>query len=155
MYQLFVERDESQTSPPTVQELFEKSFQESNLKFKRAPKILILQMPRYGVKYKVFDKILPTRFLDITDFIATNTGEKRVFYWNPKTCNTCNNSSFSIDKYLTFLETKNLEKNERRCLELYAVLCIETSHYVAFVKCGTESNSPWCFFDSMADRIGT
>ena len=74
MYQLFVGKDESQTSPPTVQEIFEKSLQESNVKFKRVPKVLILQMPRYGVKYKVFDQILPSRRLDVTDFVEETTG---------------------------------------------------------------------------------
>lgn len=39
-------------------------------------------------------------------------------------------------------------------MELFAVVCIETSHYVAFVKCGSGSEAPWCFFDSMADRKG-
>lgn len=39
-------------------------------------------------------------------------------------------------------------------MDLFAVLCIETSHYVCFVKCGDELESPWCFFDSMADRRG-
>lgn len=39
-------------------------------------------------------------------------------------------------------------------MELFAVVCIETSHYVAFVKCGSGLDSPWCFFDSMADRKG-
>jgi len=33
------------------------------------------------------------------------------------------------------------------------VLCIETSHYVSFVKYGPE-NEHWMFFDSMADRHG-
>lgn len=42
----------------------------------------------------------------------------------------------------------------RICMDLFAVLCIETSHYVCFVKCGQEPDSPWCFFDSMADRKG-
>ncbi|XP_054283750.1 ubiquitin carboxyl-terminal hydrolase CYLD isoform X2 [Macrosteles quadrilineatus] len=42
----------------------------------------------------------------------------------------------------------------RLYMELFAVVCIETSHYVAFVKCGTGSEAPWCFFDSMADRKG-
>lgn len=42
----------------------------------------------------------------------------------------------------------------RICMDLFAVLCIETSHYVCFVKCGTEPDAPWCFFDSMADRKG-
>lgn len=39
-------------------------------------------------------------------------------------------------------------------MELFAVLCIETSHYVAFVKYG-KGDSAWLFFDSMADRDGT
>ena len=39
-------------------------------------------------------------------------------------------------------------------MELFAVVCIETSHYVAFVKAGTGSDAQWVFFDSMADREG-
>ena len=39
-------------------------------------------------------------------------------------------------------------------MELFAVICIETSHYVSFVKCGNDDESRWCFFDSMADRVG-
>ncbi len=42
----------------------------------------------------------------------------------------------------------------RESMELFAVMCIETSHYVAFVKCGTGPTAPWVFFDSMADRMG-
>lgn len=38
-------------------------------------------------------------------------------------------------------------------MELFAVLCIETSHYVAFVKYGRD-DAAWLFFDSMADRDG-
>ncbi|KAG9277306.1 ubiquitin carboxyl-terminal hydrolase CYLD-like [Astyanax mexicanus] len=41
----------------------------------------------------------------------------------------------------------------REKLELFAVLCIETSHYVSFVKHGPKATD-WIFFDSMADRIG-
>ncbi|XP_061463089.1 ubiquitin carboxyl-terminal hydrolase CYLD-like [Rhineura floridana] len=41
----------------------------------------------------------------------------------------------------------------RERLELFAVLCIETSHYVSFVKYGPEKEN-WMFFDSMADRHG-
>ena len=43
---------------------------------------------------------------------------------------------------------------EKQKMELFAVVCIETSHYVAFVKCGVGAGAPWCFFDSMADRKG-
>ncbi|XP_041375383.1 ubiquitin carboxyl-terminal hydrolase CYLD-like [Gigantopelta aegis] len=42
----------------------------------------------------------------------------------------------------------------REKMELFAVLCIQTSHYVSFVKCGTGTSAPWVFFDSMADRMG-
>ena len=42
----------------------------------------------------------------------------------------------------------------RLFMELFALLCIETSHYVSFVKCGSSPDSPWCLFDSMADRKG-
>lgn len=42
----------------------------------------------------------------------------------------------------------------REKMELFAVVCIETSHYVAFVKCGSGPDAPWVFFDSMADRMG-
>ncbi|XP_066481352.1 ubiquitin carboxyl-terminal hydrolase CYLD-like isoform X2 [Tiliqua scincoides] len=41
----------------------------------------------------------------------------------------------------------------REKLELFAVLCIETSHYVSFVKYGPQKEN-WMFFDSMADRHG-
>lgn len=42
----------------------------------------------------------------------------------------------------------------RLFMELFAVVCIETSHYVSFVKCGLGPDADWCFFDSMADRKG-
>ncbi|BFZ12764.1 hypothetical protein BsWGS_15803 [Bradybaena similaris] len=42
----------------------------------------------------------------------------------------------------------------RETMELFAVICIQTSHYVSFVKCGLGKNARWVFFDSMADRMG-
>ncbi|XP_029436760.1 ubiquitin carboxyl-terminal hydrolase CYLD-like isoform X2 [Rhinatrema bivittatum] len=41
----------------------------------------------------------------------------------------------------------------RQTMRLFAVLCIETSHYVAFTKYGP-GETDWSFFDSMADREG-
>lgn len=41
----------------------------------------------------------------------------------------------------------------RQQLTLFAVTCIETSHYVSFVKHGPLPTD-WLFFDSMADREG-
>lgn len=55
---------------PTVQQLFEQSLREQNLKLKCAPSpVLILQMPRSGNKYKMFKGILPNLTIDITDLI--------------------------------------------------------------------------------------
>ncbi|PFX21246.1 Ubiquitin carboxyl-terminal hydrolase CYLD [Stylophora pistillata] len=54
-------------------------------------------------------------------------------------------------------QAKTVEKQltlDKQKMDLFAVVCIETSHYVAFVKCGMEKDAPWCFFDSMADRKG-
>ncbi len=42
---------------------------------------------------------------------------------------------------------------QRNQMQLFAVLCIDTSHYVSFVKYGPNPRS-WIFFDSMADRCG-
>lgn len=41
----------------------------------------------------------------------------------------------------------------RQQMSLFAVTCIETSHYVSFVKYGPLITD-WLFFDSMADREG-
>ena len=54
-------------------------------------------------------------------------------------------------EYSTFANGLPIQRQE---MELFAVVSIQTSHYVAFVKCGNEHNAPWCFFDSMADRKG-
>lgn len=70
MYQLFVEQDPSRKTPPTFQELFERSLLTSDIRLKQVPPILILQMPRYGVRYKVFNQIFPSQVLDVTDAIV-------------------------------------------------------------------------------------
>ncbi len=33
-----------------------------------------------------------------------------------------------------------------------AVIGVETSHYIVFVKCGVGQDAAWYFFDSMAGR---
>lgn len=62
--------------------------------------------------------------------------------------------SEATSRYSNRYSTMKDKEIPRVYMELFAVLCIETSHYVCFVKCGYESDSPWCFFDSMADRKG-
>ena len=44
--------------------------------------------------------------------------------------------------------------NEDVYMELFSVVCIKTSHYVTFTKCGSGVDEKWVFFDSMADRQG-
>ena len=56
--------------------------------------------------------------------------------------------------YYFYILSRSTDAAPRIYLELFAVVCIETSHYVTFVKCGLGPDAPWCFFDSMADRKG-
>ena len=59
------------------------------------------------------------------------------------------------EEFKTFANAQgSLFQQPRLYMELFALLCIETSHYVSFVKCGSSPDSPWCLFDSMADRKG-
>ena len=60
------------------------------------------------------------------------------------------------EEFKTFANSQaSTFQQPRLFMDLFAVLCIETSHYVTFVKCGSSPDSPWCLFDSMADRKGT
>jgi len=111
--QLLVMPDLSTTKPPTVQELFDKSFETYETKLKKIPRVLILQMPRFGAE-KVFSQIIPSPQLSISHVIEneilSSLGPKRVV------------------------------------MELFAIVCIDTAHYVSFVKCGSGTKSSWCFF---------
>lgn len=45
---------------------------------------------------------------------------------------------------------------DKDVLHLHAVICIERSHYVTFLRLDhTNPRSKWLFFDSMADRVGS
>ncbi|XP_064865251.1 ubiquitin carboxyl-terminal hydrolase CYLD isoform X1 [Oncorhynchus nerka] len=185
-YQIFLDNNHSLVLP-TVQHLLEHSFHSAGLKLAEVPSCLILQMPRFGKKFKMFQKIIPTLELDITDLLSegpqqcvlcgqlayeecvdcfrdpvfSRTGFK-VF------CRTCSSQVHSHPERLSHSPSP-LQLPEgypapttlrppppappRERLELFAVLCIETSHYVSFIKHGPNSTD-WIFFDSMADRHG-
>ncbi|XP_018326905.1 ubiquitin carboxyl-terminal hydrolase CYLD [Agrilus planipennis] len=181
-YQLFVEKDDG-LSLPTVQQLFEQSFLSSDIKLKQVPSCLIIQMPRFGKNYKMYPRILPSQLLDVTDIIDDSPRQCTVCgqlaNWECKECfGDCEEglaSTAFCDPCL-----KKVHAHQRRSahsprpltvsqdyiimaehcppprlfMELFAVVCIETSHYVSFVKCGSGHEAPWCFFDSMADRKG-
>lgn len=223
-YQLFVEKDEKLLLP-SVQQLFDQSFLASEIKLREIPPCLLIQMPRFGRQFKMYPRIIPTLYLDITDvvqgcprqccicgqvadleckecfgqfgeglestafcskclekshahkkrtkhsitkltvppeyrgsksLIHPHTGSPSIVF-DPHTGSTSIEShtgSPSIESH-TGSSSGTMSQVPRVFMELFAVLCIETSHYVAFVKCGTGPHAPWCFFDSMADRKGT
>ncbi|CAH2002790.1 unnamed protein product [Acanthoscelides obtectus] len=182
-YQLFVEKDAG-LSLPTVQQLFEQSFLTSNIKLKEVPSCLIIHMPRFGKDYKMYPRILPSQLLDVTDIIEGSPRQCIVCGKLARfECTECFDdcSSAGLESTAFCLEClKITHKHEKRrnhqpiqleiaddfslmqdayrpprlFMELFAVICIETSHYVTFVKCGVGHEAPWCFFDSMADRLG-
>lgn len=60
-------------SQPSIQQLFEQSFLPSNIKFVEIPSCFIFQVP-----LGLYDGILPSKKLDMTDFIIENLSANRV-----------------------------------------------------------------------------
>ncbi|CAH2067129.1 unnamed protein product, partial [Iphiclides podalirius] len=180
-YQLFVEKDE-QVTLPSVQQLLEQSFATSGVKLSEVPATFIIQMPRFGKQYKLYERVQPSPLLDVTDLIEGLPRQCTVCgglaRWEcgacaggggggaleaGALCNGCLRLAHAsrphhkatpltiCEEFANVLETCPVP---RVYMELFAVLCIETSHYVAFVKTGVGQDAPWCFFDSMADRKG-
>ncbi|XP_030635595.1 ubiquitin carboxyl-terminal hydrolase CYLD [Chanos chanos] len=177
------------TSPPgtgtmrvaSVQALLESSFMHSGLKFTETPSCLPLLMPRFGKDFKMFDAILPSLTIDITDLLDETLRQcticQSVAQWEclqcyedmditpgqlKQYCNTCNTQVHNHKNRQTHKPNKvNVPEGPwegpmhgtRQRLALFAVTCIETSHYVSFVKYGPLPTD-WLFFDSMADREG-
>ncbi|XP_067287245.1 ubiquitin carboxyl-terminal hydrolase CYLD [Pseudorasbora parva] len=178
-HQIIVEKNQM-GAMPSVQQLLEMSLVSSDLKFEEIPSCLIVQMPRFGKKFKMFPKIIPSTELDITD----------VLHCSPRECFLCGHlAEYECDQCLMdhklqpgkikqYCSTCNTQVHthpsrqlhtphkltvpdqipedasvQRHQMQLFAVLCINTSHYVSFVKYGPDPRS-WIFFDSMADRCG-
>lgn len=165
----------------SVQTLLESSFLHAGLKFVEAPSCLLLLMPRFGKDFKMFDAILPSLSLDITDLLddtlrqcsicqAVAEWECLQCYEDPditpghlkQYCQTCNTQVHSHRKRSSHSPAKVAVPGgswsgplhcTRQRMTLFAVTCIETSHYVSFVKHGPLPTD-WLFFDSMADREG-
>ncbi|XP_023692192.1 ubiquitin carboxyl-terminal hydrolase CYLD [Paramormyrops kingsleyae] len=165
----------------TVQILLETSFMHAGLKFAEAPSCLLLLMPRFGKDYKMFDAILPSLTLDITDLLDDTLREcsicQSVAEWEcaqcyedldikpnclKQYCQICNTQVHNHRKRLSHKPDKvgvpggpwaGPVHGVRQQMSLFAVTCIQTSHYVSFVRCGP-TPTDWLFFDSMADREG-
>ncbi|XP_041946493.1 ubiquitin carboxyl-terminal hydrolase CYLD isoform X2 [Alosa sapidissima] len=164
---------------PSVQQLLETSFMSCNLKFEEVPLCLMVQMPRFGKNFKMFPCIIPSTELDITDLLHQSPREcficghlaqhectqcfrdRKLPGRIKQYCSTCNTQVHShpsrqghTPRSLALpVELSVSSPVSRTHMQLFAVLCIQTSHYVSFVKYGPEPQS-WMFFDSMADRSG-
>ncbi|CAD5117046.1 DgyrCDS5871 [Dimorphilus gyrociliatus] len=195
-YQLFVEKDDCVL--PNTQHLLGLSFFQNDLKLMSVPSVLILQMPRCGKDFKMYPKIIPSLYLDITDVleysvrqcaicgtIATlecrecfshfgnsldkiafcapcsnrSHGHQRRKHHRPRPLKSPNDAKYRSNMSLASLDSRRetLTADEVSCrevMELFAVICIRTSHYVAYCKTACSEKAPWVFFDSMADREG-
>ncbi|KAM4051257.1 ubiquitin carboxyl-terminal hydrolase CYLD-like isoform 2-T2 [Anomaloglossus baeobatrachus] len=179
-YQIFMEKKQS-VDVPSVQQLLEWSMVTGDLKFTEVPSCLIIQMPRNGKNFKMFNTIIPTQQLDITDLLEDAPRQCSVCqslavvecldcYEDlgitpghiKQYCAICNKQvhlhkqrSGHQPRHLCVPENLNCQAMlQRQNLQLYAVLCIETSHYVAFIRLQSHRRPLWAFFDSMADREG-
>ncbi|KAM9329589.1 uncharacterized protein PAF06_004280 [Gastrophryne carolinensis] len=178
-YQIFMEKRQS-VNVPSVQQLLEWSMVTGDLKFTEVPSCLIIQMPRDG-KNKMFPTILPTLQLDITDLLEDaprlcSICQSLAVVECPDCYDDTAITPGQIKQYCTIC-SRQVHLHRQRCghkprelkvpenvrgqamlqrqhLQLYAVLCIETSHYVAFIRIHSEERPLWAFFDSMADREG-
>uniref|UniRef100_A0A3P8VPL9 ubiquitinyl hydrolase 1 n=1 Tax=Cynoglossus semilaevis TaxID=244447 RepID=A0A3P8VPL9_CYNSE len=175
--QILLEKDQME-QVPTVQQLLDTSCMSGELKFEDVPSFLIVQMPRFGNAYKMFPHIIPSTELDITDLLYNSPREcficghlaqyeclqclsdRKLQPGRIKQyCSTCNTQvhshhtrqSHSPKALEVSLNAASVAPVPRHTMQLFAVLCIHTSHYVSFVKYGSDPHA-WLFFDSMADR---
>ena len=141
---------------------------------------MVLQMPRFGTT-KLVDRIFINPSLNLTKLLDTTLRICEICGGNATTiCRDCAGKTFGQDKRVFFYckecsglihkhpdrekhKTKELalcsertveDNPENVQLDLFAVVCINTSHYVSFVKCGEGDQERWVFFDSMSDRQG-
>ncbi|ESO02268.1 hypothetical protein HELRODRAFT_66057 [Helobdella robusta] len=179
IHQLFIDKDnlDIDLTLTSVQQLIEISFFQSTLKLTQKPACLMLQMPRHGKEFKMFDVIIPSLFIDVTDLLqygireCTICGEMGVFecshcFHSHKTlssivfCQACSKQYHSHNKRshhqpqsiktLFINSTPNASSTEK--MELFAVMCVDVNHFVSFVKTGSHADSPWIYFDSMVNR---
>ncbi|KAH0619067.1 hypothetical protein JD844_018695, partial [Phrynosoma platyrhinos] len=67
-YQILAE-NETTVKVPTVQQLLERSLLSYGLRLDEIPSCFILQMPRFGKKFKKFSLVYPSLHLDLTDLV--------------------------------------------------------------------------------------
>eukprot|EP00794_Sanderia_malayensis_P018788 gene18788-20679_t len=176
LYQIWVEKDEFNPLP-SLQYLVEQSFLTGNLRLEEIPSVFIVQLPRFGMQ-KIYKRIKLNAHLDVSKITSSAIYDCLIcenkasvscrdccssFGWNSPfvyLCDVCNRTVHGHSSRRCHNAKKLKEPNESlppshlNTLELFAIVCIKTSHYVTFAKCGIEPNEKWVFFDSMADRKG-
>ena len=166
-----------------IGKIFRNSLVEMNMKLATIPPFLILVAPRHGQRGRSYPYTIPDQQIILDHNVVQlacitcrktndNPEQPRDFYFcqqcysqrseSPSTdnivicyCDAClhkEHASYSSEERVKH-HAKQM-KDVRYKLNLTAVLCIETSHYVAFVKCRSQDQQgEWLFFDSMSDRI--
>uniref|UniRef100_A0A914UHC3 DNA polymerase eta n=1 Tax=Plectus sambesii TaxID=2011161 RepID=A0A914UHC3_9BILA len=179
--QVITEEAKANGQMPSVQYLLERSFYESTVEFAQVPEVLILQMPRYGTEkvFKMIAPLLeidithlvsngprpcgvcgslaqvmcPECYLTKNGLLSAVTFCKNCFLKHA----TASGCIDHVPKPLPISDAARSAIADRslpipkQTLELVAVLCIETSHYVTFSRVGEKNCNRWVFFDSMAD----
>ncbi|XP_066917442.1 uncharacterized protein [Clytia hemisphaerica] len=179
LYQIFPPKPDYDL--PSVQDLLTLSLIDTDLLLNEIPPVMVLQMPRFGTQ-KMCERIFINPQLDLTNILYTS--EKLCHFCNERASCMCKDCSgqpkpFGAENRNAFLCKHCMEVSHRHpdrahhkwneielckepikydkgslTMELFAVVCINTSHYVSFVKCGDGDKEKWVFFDSMADREG-
>ena len=145
----------------------------------QVPGKLLLQMPRFGKEFKMYNKIIPSLNLDVVpllDSVSTSqslrANQQCYLCGAPAavSCTQCASEVFQAkaDKVDLCWGCSDRSHNYRQShsptelfnpggdggsriskMELLSVICIETSHYVCF----THFEDRWLFHDSMANRL--
>mgnify|MGYP001072004406 CR=1 FL=1 len=163
-----------------IASIFRNSLTEIPARLATIPPFLILIAPRHSRTERSYRYIIPDRKIKVDHHMVQLVCEKcNKTNHDPKDANNfyhcydCSSRSspssteeFVVSRCYDCINRKhNTEeiRNEHQLrqvkdivtLNLFAVLCIERCHYVAFVKCQKSSNEhEWLFFDSMSDREG-
>jgi ubiquitin carboxyl-terminal hydrolase CYLD len=167
----------------SIAEIFRNSLAEIPAKLATIPPILILMAPRHTRSKRSYRYIVPDRQITLDNnslqlfcFQCQKTNRQSTAPCEFFSCDQCYpmaTSTPGCDAYIHCicgnclksshhrLEQRDLAKHNVKEIELskfklnlFAVLCIETSHYVAFVKSqGRSGIDEWLLFDSMSDRI--
>lgn len=163
--------------------VFRNSLSDMNSKLVSLPSALILVAPRHAAAGKSYRYINPDREFSmdstILELLCENCKDisqcdAAYGVFSCDSCKSSRNDSESDGSNIYFcgrcLEKKHTSISSSPSLSqhkvskfmpskhqfrLFAVMCIETCHYVTFVRCSdSASEEKWLFFDSMSERVG-